>query len=289
MDPGSTLFNVVWYLFFEDLKLALLGLLKLVNSGTHADRLAAPATNYPVGALWFETDRNGIEYQVRLVAKNPTWVYAAGEMRVATLAGLPADLGVNDTGFLAHDIQYEHSYRWTGTVWAFGPEDDHLAGQCTFSANGNAPLGGIWQVCDGSAVPVSQGDGTVANITTPVLSGDTFLMGGGPSAVRGATSPKWDAAAVTDDELLHTHQVTIVSGATGIESSDVTIHDGGGAAIGAAGINHSHNNNAAQTVTSGVGTAHHHKLTNANAVLKPPSIANSGLPQNIGLVFFMRQ
>jgi hypothetical protein len=40
---------------------------------------------------------------------------------------------------------------------------------------------------------------------------------------------------------------------------------------------------------SSAGSAHHHTLSNANAKLNIPTQVNGGLPQNIGLVFYVRK
>jgi len=85
--------------------------------GTHAARLAAVAD--PSGALWVETDRNNIVYQVQMVGGAPAWVYVTGAMYGTIIAAdqRPTDLGANDTGliFLSSDST---SVRWMGTSWA---------------------------------------------------------------------------------------------------------------------------------------------------------------------------
>lgn len=275
----SRLFAKVWWLFLEGVSSAIAALLRLVTSGTHADRLALDGmgrlmvdpAKYVLGGLFFETDRT-VEYQIRLVGstiKTQQWVYASGEMTGATLADLPADLGGNDAGFLFHDSNLQHSYKWDGSAWSFGPADDHMAGQVSASAGGAVPRAGAWQACNGSTVTVSVGDGTTANVTTPILTGDTFLAGAAAqSAVRAAARATWEAGAVTDNEAAHTHAVgqTLVL-------------------IPAAGTL----TNVDTAANTGAGTAHHHALTDANAQLKVPGLANGGLPANISLVWYMRR
>src|SRR4030095_4308986 len=78
-----------WYLFFEKLARALGRLDSSVNQRTHAERLALLPGNAPDGALWVETDRDNVVYQVQQDEDGePVWVYLAG-----TIAGGAAPRG----------------------------------------------------------------------------------------------------------------------------------------------------------------------------------------------------
>jgi len=86
--------------------------------GTHLERITSqPASRYPLGKLFLETDRHVI-YAVETVAAANAWVYAAGQMKDA-LASRPSDLGLNDTGFffVNSELDQNTNYFWTGTEW----------------------------------------------------------------------------------------------------------------------------------------------------------------------------
>jgi hypothetical protein len=202
--------------------------------------------------LYHESD-TGAMYLCELVANIPTWIWVGGVAVVFGPASLPAGLGTNDAGYLAFETTFFHAYRWNGANWTFAPGDSG-AGYVVASPTSAAPFGGLWQLCDGSTVSVSKGDGTTTNVATPNLTGNTFIFGAAAlTGVNVASQPTWDAAAVTEAD-----------------------------------------NGVPTVVQSGTGATvapepHTHNLTNANAKLKPPSAANGGLPQNIGLVFYMRR
>lgn len=197
------------------------------------------------------------------------WFFAAGTMHCVLLADLPGDLGLADDGFLADEAEYEHCYKWNGLGWRFAKQDDHQAGQISASAEGGAPLGGVWQICDGSTVTVSAGDGTTVNRTAPALQGDTWIVGTAvDTPTRAAARAKWEAGAVTDDESTHTHPIGNIPELVPAVGATVNLDT---------------------APNTGPGTAHHHALTDANAQLKVPSIANGGVPLNYGLVFYMRR
>lgn len=235
------------------------------------------------GMLYYETDTK-LWYMVAMVASVPTWTYVLGTAMFTTLAALaafavgPPALTIADTGLLAYESQYQHIYQWSGTAWAFGPGDDHMAGQIAASGINAAPRGGVWHSCDGAAVAISKGDATAPNVTVPALNSalGTFLVGlPSQGAVQVATQPTWDAAARTDDEAApaggpHTHGVAI---------PPTTVQSGSGATAGSSGV----------FPTTTPTTPNAHALTNANAKLNPPSIASHGLPQYLGLVWYIRQ
>lgn len=88
----------------------------LVSQGAHADRVGLNAGAVPASGIFVETDRNAV-YQARLQNKtDPAWVLVLATMS-GPLAGLPADLGPNDAGFIYNSTDAA-SYRWDGTAWA---------------------------------------------------------------------------------------------------------------------------------------------------------------------------
>jgi len=85
----------------------------MVMSGGHDQR---PDTDsVPDGALYIEEDRSGVIYQ----NQGGEWHYIAGTMW-STLSPdtRPADLGVNDAGFVFRSTDPPpREYIWSGTVW----------------------------------------------------------------------------------------------------------------------------------------------------------------------------
>jgi hypothetical protein len=227
--------------------------------------------------VYYQTDTKDT-YLSMLVANVWTWVRIAGGSRVvvvANLASLPGGLGAGDAGLLAFEKQFYHSYVWTGAAWQFAPGDP--GSRYIVATASAAPLGGLWQLCDGTTVTVSQGDGTTANVTTPNLmtsglsSGPVLIGGGGTLGYAASTVPTWQAGARTDTEAAHTHPVT----------ATLTT-----AAIGAG--------SAVTTGNTGAGTAHSHNLSDANAKLKAPSDATDathggGMPDRFYLQWYMRR
>ena len=222
--------------------------------------------------VYYQTD-TGLIYISMIVVDTWYWVYAAGAITVAALADLPTTYGLQDTGVIAYDLEYAHAYQWSGTAWRFLPGDP---GAGYIVAGITAPIGGAWALCDGTAVDVCQGDGTVASVTTPNLntggfSGGPVVIGGGGSGFQAATAPSWEATAKTDNESAHTHAIT----------ATVTVQSGTGATPAATG-------------NTGAGTAHQHNLSDANAKLKKPSDASDathggGMPDRFYLNWYMRQ
>jgi hypothetical protein len=108
-----------WYLFFEKLSRGLARLNSSVNEGTHEERLALLPGNAPDGALWVETDRGNVVYQVQIDADGePQWVYLAGAMSgTLTPDERPTDLGDLDAGFQFAAADTGQTFQWSGTAW----------------------------------------------------------------------------------------------------------------------------------------------------------------------------
>ncbi len=82
---------------------------------THAVRLSDyPATNWPNGTIFYETDRHALYINIA----STSWVLMIADM-IDVIANRPADLGVNDSGFifLATDATELIWYWWDGTAW----------------------------------------------------------------------------------------------------------------------------------------------------------------------------
>lgn len=83
--------------------------------GTHAQRLAYATATLTDGALWCETDRGNVLYQLQ----NGVWWYIAGTM-FGTLSPdqRPTDLGVRDAGFdFRSTVPPPQEFLWSQTAW----------------------------------------------------------------------------------------------------------------------------------------------------------------------------
>lgn len=138
---------------------------------THANRVANyPPGNYPAGSLFFESDRTLWFWNT-----GAAWKFVSGTY-AAALAALPGGLGTDDTNLLFRATDYLHTWRWSGAAWGFdgGDASGYLV---AVPVAATPPMGGLWQLCDGSSVLVAQPGATTALVTTPNLTTAPFLRG----------------------------------------------------------------------------------------------------------------
>lgn len=114
-----------------------------LNYGTHATRLARPVSSFARGAIWIETDRGNVSYQIQSTG---AWRYVSGTM-ADVLANQPADLGSSDTGFLFLATDTLALYRWDGAAWVsitFGGDVQvaYASGSLTLTAATYADIAG---------------------------------------------------------------------------------------------------------------------------------------------------
>ena len=222
---------------------------------THAHRVANyPATNYPVGQGFFETDRQ-VRYLVELVGGVNVWGYQSGVYRTVH-TNIPVDLGTYDAGFLFADTTFDHTLCWTGTGWNFneGDQSQYIA----MGSSAGPPTGGIWHPCDGGTYQCLNPDGTTAMVLTQNLNGQVVMITGGgfSTSLRLASSPS----------LLGNVGVAIAND-------------------GDAGV---------LVAVAGVGTLaalnpHTHALTVTQPIINPPNDGNGGLPMHYaGSSWFLR-
>lgn len=122
-----------WYYFWKQSGDQINSNSNLVTQGSHASR-PNPA-NTPNGALYSETDRGGVIYQLR----NGQWWYVAGVMYGPLNPDTrPTDLGVTDGGFEFHSSDAVAPYKdrqfiWSQTAWIettpvrYGTQAERLA------------------------------------------------------------------------------------------------------------------------------------------------------------------
>lgn len=230
-----------------------------------------------VGALFYDTTT-----KIQYYWSGTFWAYDSGVFRAA-LSSIPTPSST-EAGYLFEATDYAHMYIWDGASWGFASGDSGsgyiVAGQ------GNS---GLWALCDGTITTVANANGTTSNTTTPDLTGDVFLQGASStSAVKVSTRATWEAAAKTDDEAAHTHNYDPGGASTNQATAQVTISNGAGATIYASDPLHSHVV-VSTTLSTGVGTAHSHVLSDANAQLKKFDELNGGLPKRIALAWYMRR
>jgi hypothetical protein len=162
--------------------------------GTHAERVATPASSVPDGSTWIETDRNELKYQ----ARGANWVYVAGtyERTQAQLAALAATLTANDDGLLVHVTDHDHILKWTNPAWGWGPGDSRNAGQVAFF---DVDPGTGWKLLDGTGddgqpigaahpIAILQADGTTRDNTT-AANATANVHVRGAAAYNGAVTP----------------------------------------------------------------------------------------------------
>ncbi len=233
---------------------------------THAARAGyAPS---PAGSIYRETDRT-----VFYIATGQVWRYLCGVMTTTLLpsTAMPADLGLDDLGFRVWVTDYQHAYRWNGLNFTFGPGDP---GAGWIVAKGHEPTalsGGAWAQCDGSGgVVIALSSGGWTTITVPDLRGDVTIMGASSADLtsRDAAAATWDGAAQTDSVVDHSH---------GIALTGHVVQSGSGATVFEAAN------------TTGPAGGHGHTLSDANALLNPPSEADGGMPKRFALAWYMRQ
>jgi len=83
---------------------------------THANRATYPATNYPAGTCYWETDRR-ILYIVQDTGGTNHWWYALGTM-LGISSDRPSDLtGSYDYGFKFKDLTTGRTQLWNNTMW----------------------------------------------------------------------------------------------------------------------------------------------------------------------------
>lgn len=148
---------------------------------TWANLSLYPVASYSVGTVFYATDRQ-VSYAVQNTDIGLQWIYYNG-IYENTLALVPMDLGVTSRGFLFRASDYLHNYLWNGTVWSNGAAAaigfaGGLAAGSTLISFGGPPFGGtgqLWQLEDGSTVPVSQDNATVVNRTMPTASNTWFV------------------------------------------------------------------------------------------------------------------
>lgn len=148
------------------------GAVGTILSDTHANRANYLAADYPLGSLFYETDRTVLYYNKDISGTN-TWFYISGTMR-ETLANKPT-LSTEDEGFLFYGTDYHHTWRWSGSAWAYAPGDDGSGYYRHCQIAPNSPGASAWQLADGSTVARSNADTTTTSVTVPDLTGGTYL------------------------------------------------------------------------------------------------------------------
>ena len=243
---------------------------------THTHRANYPANSYVDGTMYYETDRT-----VYYIVQAGSWVYMQGVMS-GTLSPdtKPVGLALADAGFRFDATDFYHEYVWNGTVWHYAPWDLGSG----WMIMGGQPNPAIFSLCNGSVATLSLDNGTTTTFLTPNTASDDPFLQCGPftAAPYLATAPTWDSSAKSDPGTAHHHAPgTLATGANGSMSSPGTT----GPSIQVAADGHTH------FVTSGTTadeSTHYHPLTNGNAKLNPPSVANNGLPKRIQVSLYVR-
>lgn len=238
---------------------------------THTDRIANySAASYAPGQLLEESD-TGYQY----VGNASDWIWQSGLILDAssTLAGLPSWLTSTDVNAAYRNSHFGRKWEWDGSAWNYA--DGGVPAGSQISTSGATPQGGLWVACDGGSYTGALNDATLGTVTAndtrvDIHGNNPAIMGGAGGPQQVATPATWDASAKTDDENAHTHSVTIAATGT--------------ATLPVAGTDFAQ----AQTVTSGPGSAHHHVLSDANALLNAPSDTDGGMPLRVSMKWWLR-
>ena len=189
------LFSKNWWLFFSSITAYLEVINDFVQSGTHADRLALNLTLLPEGALFVESDRNNLVYQIQ----DGAWQYVTGTYRLvqADISTLAATMTIEDTGLLIEVTDYRHVLQWDSSlVWKWGPAEDGRHDIAFLPIDPDDTTG--WQLCDGSTINYLKGDGTTGSFTTPNLTGNPSYLkfGAAVAGPNAATAPTLTVGAI---------------------------------------------------------------------------------------------
>jgi hypothetical protein len=119
------------------------------------------------------------------------------------IANIPAGLNAGDAGRTFYSTDYQHGYRWTGSVWTFADGEQGSGFIRWFLV---PPRIGRWQLCDGSTgIREALANGTTALVqfnllaagTVPNLTGFSAYLraaAAASGAIGGAVFPVIDAA-----------------------------------------------------------------------------------------------
>lgn len=134
-----------------------------------------PAASYPLGTVFYATDWL-ISYAVQQPGGVNTWIYYNG-IYEAALASIPTALiGTYERNLIFRASDYLHNWIWSGSAWSlttggFHPGDIYYYASPSLVPNSDA----LWQVCDGSTVPVSQDNATLVNTAVPVRPNNYYV------------------------------------------------------------------------------------------------------------------
>lgn len=202
------------WLFLNDVSSALASLGGSLDTltgsamrGTHGARTTLAPSSLPDGALFVETDRNGLVYQVQA----GVWMYVSGtyQRTQAQLAALIATLTTADIGMRIYVTDYVHVL-WcsAATTVGWAPEDDHRAGEISHF---DVDPGTGWKLLNGNGddgnaiggahpIAILKSDGTTrANTTAAAQNAGVYLRGAAAynGAVTAPTVPTISTPTIT--------------------------------------------------------------------------------------------
>lgn len=163
------------------------------------------ATPYFVGTLFWATDQT-VLYQVQIVTGTKTWVFISGTMRGTINPDQKPTLGTADEDFRFFSTDFNHTFRWSGSAWAMGPDETPQGAIVPFVV---APGTG-WQVCDGSTVTGSTAVGGTASVTVPNFGTAAYLKLGSSTTI-GPTAASGASANASTGLSLNAHTVTNIA------------------------------------------------------------------------------
>jgi hypothetical protein len=255
----------------------------LTMTGTHAQRIARPVATK--GTLYVETDRGSIVY----LSNGKVWQYLNGTW-AAGFTSLPADLGVNDYGFLFQDTTHWRIFQWAATGGApavTSPGWRRAPGELPTATIAVLPYGGGqmavgWALCTGTlGVSITQDDASAVATNVPNIIG-AFPKGGTvgtysvtPVAASVPTiSGHTELASAVLPTVASAAGIAAIAGTTGVDNTAGQIVQSG---TGITVASHTHGHSAGTIADAGhqhnvsaVDTGHQHNLTSLNAPIALP-------------------
>jgi hypothetical protein len=104
----------------------------------------------------------------------------------ADLGALAGTFTAANTGQIVYVTDYNHTLRWTGTGFTWGPGENG-SGYITPFLNDPSPTTG-WQLCDGSGTTKLNSDGTISAVTVPNYGTAAYLKLSSAAPVAGPTA-----------------------------------------------------------------------------------------------------
>ena len=263
----------------------IIGALGAIFQDTHANKVNYVASNYPIGVVFFETDRR-VFYTNQGTFGSSAWKYVEGTFR-DVLANIPTDLGTNDTFFKFYENSFDHILLWTGAGWQWGPGNPMVSGAGPIMWEIDPPTGS-WALYDGGTYSYLKSDGTTANIVLPDLvaagSNAAYLKAGSPnSGPNAAVAPTATGGGGTVNS--GTTGITLPTN-SGSNTTGITLPTNAGSNTTGLTVNNNVTTAAVDPVGGGsvASSTHGHSVTDPGHTHTMGSITDPGHTHTLGSI-----